>query len=262
MNATIKAKLEILPADPGCYLMKDHQGTIIYVGKAKSLKNRVRSYFTGSHDGKTARLVSEIEDFEYIVTSSNLEALILELNLIKLHDPKYNIKLTDDKTYPYIKITNERYPRILTTRKVKKDKAKYFGPYPNSFAANETRKLLDRLYPLRKCASIPKQVCLYYHLGQCLAPCVKDIENAVYQEMIDEITKFLNGGDAEVKQDLERKMLDAAESLEFERAKEYRDLIAHIDKIMQKQKIVTGDLSNRDVFGFAVEKGNELLQFI
>ncbi|MGE7020931.1 excinuclease ABC subunit UvrC [Solibacillus cecembensis] len=255
MNANIKAKLEILPGDPGCYLMKDHQGTIIYVGKAKSLKNRVRSYFTSSHDGKTARLVSEIVDLEYIVTSSDLEALILELNLIKLHDPKYNIKLTDDKTYPYIKITNEKYPRILTTRKIKKDKAKYFGPYPNSFAANETRKLLDRLYPLRKCAVIPKQVCLYYHLDQCLAPCVKEIDNEVYREMVDEIAKFLNGGYEEVKQDLEQKMLDAAEKLEFERAKEYRDLMAHIEKIMQKQKMVTGDLSNRDVFGYAVEKG-------
>ncbi|MEK4627731.1 MAG: excinuclease ABC subunit UvrC [Solibacillus sp.] len=255
MNAIIKAKLEILPNEPGCYIMKDRQGTIIYVGKAKILKNRVRSYFTGSHDGKTARLVSEIEDFEYIITSSNIEALILELNLIKLHDPKYNIKLTDDKTYPYIKITNERYPRIITTRKVKKDKAKYFGPYPNAYAANETRKLLDRLYPLRKCVQLPQQVCLYYHLGQCLAPCVKDIEQKVYDEMIESISKFLNGGVDEIKQDLEQKMLDAAEKLEFERAKEFRDLITHIDSIMQKQKIVTDDLSNRDVFGFAVEKG-------
>lgn len=255
MNAIIKAKLEILPNDPGCYIMKDRQGTIIYVGKAKVLKNRVRSYFTGSHDGKTARLVNEIEDFEYIVTSSNLEALILELNLIKLHDPKYNIKLTDDKTYPYIKITNERYPRIITTRKVKKDKAKYFGPYPNAYAANETRKLLDRLYPLRKCTHLPNQVCLYYHLGQCLAPCVKEIEKQVYDEMIDEISRFLNGGAEEIKENLQQKMLDAAENLEFERAKEFRDLIAHIDQIMQKQKIVSDDLSNRDIFGYAVEKG-------
>lgn len=255
MNATIKAKLEILPSEPGCYLMKDRQGTIIYVGKAKVLKNRVRSYFTGSHDGKTARLVSEIENFEYIVTSSDIEALILELNLIKLHDPKYNIKLTDDKTYPYIKITNERYPRILTTRKIKKDKAKYFGPYPNAFAANETRKLLDRLYPLRKCAQLPSQVCLYYHLGQCLAPCVKDIEKKIYDDMIEEISKFLNGGVDDIKKQLEEQMLEAAEKLEFERAKELRDLMAHIDSIMQKQKIVSDDLSNRDVFGYAVEKG-------
>ena len=255
MNNIIKNKLAILPDEPGCYLMKDRQGTIIYVGKAKVLKNRVRSYFTGSHNGKTARLVSEIEDFEYIVTSSNLEALILELNLIKLHDPKYNILLTDDKTYPYIKITNEKYPRIITTRKIKKDKARYFGPYPNAFAANETRKLLDRIYPLRKCAQLPNKVCLYYHMGQCLAPCVKDIEKRVYDEMIEGITKFLNGGYEEVKNDLQAKMFEAAEKLEFERAKELRDQITSIETIMQKQKIVTGDLSNRDVFGYAVEKG-------
>ena len=255
MNNIIKNKLAILPDEPGCYLMKDRQGTIIYVGKAKVLKNRVRSYFTGSHNGKTARLVSEIEDFEYIVTSSNLEALILELNLIKLHDPKYNILLTDDKTYPYIKITNEKYPRIITTRKIKKDKARYFGPYPNAFAANETRKLLDRIYPLRKCAQLPNKVCLYYHMGQCLAPCVKDIEKRVYDDMIEGITKFLNGGYEEVKNDLQAKMFEAAEKLEFERAKELRDQITSIETIMQKQKIVTGDLSNRDVFGYAVEKG-------
>lgn len=255
MNDLIRGKLAILPDQPGCYLMKDQHGTIIYVGKAKVLKNRVRSYFIGSHNGKTARLVSEIHDFEYIITSSDLEALILELNLIKLHDPKYNVRLTDDKTYPYIKITNEKYPRIMTTRKIKKDKAKYFGPYPNAFAANETRKLLDRIYPLRKCAHLPKQVCLYYHLGQCLAPCVKEIEPSVYNELVEEITKFLNGGYNDVKKDLEQKMFDAAEQLQFERAKEFRDQITHIDTVMQKQKIVSGDLSNRDVFGYAVDKG-------
>jgi excinuclease ABC subunit C len=255
MNDTIKNKLAILPDEPGCYLMKDRQGTIIYVGKAKILKNRVRSYFTGSHNGKTARLVSEIEDFEYIITSSDLEALILELNLIKLHDPKYNVLLTDDKTYPYIKITNEKYPRIITTRKIKKDKARYFGPYPNAFAANETRKMLDRIYPLRKCTHLPNQVCLYYHMGQCLAPCVKDVDKQVYDDMIEEIAKFLSGGYEDVKKELEAKMLEAAEKLEFERAKELRDQIAHIETVMQKQKIVTGDLSNRDVFGYAVEKG-------
>ena len=255
MNETIKNKLSILPDEPGCYLMRDRQNTIIYVGKAKNLKNRVRSYFTGSHNGKTQRLVSEIEDFEYIITTSDLEALILELNLIKLHDPKYNIRLTDDKTYPYIKITNEKYPRILTTRKIKKDKAYYFGPYPNVFAANETRKLLDRIYPLRKCAQLPKQVCLYFHLGQCLAPCVKDIEPSVFDELVDEIKKFLNGGYENVKSELESKMMEAAEKLEFERAKEFRDQIASIETVMQKQKIVSGDLSNRDVFGYAVDKG-------
>ncbi|MFJ9464392.1 excinuclease ABC subunit UvrC [Viridibacillus arvi] len=255
MNELLKQKLAILPDQPGCYLMKDRQGTIIYVGKAKVLKNRVRSYFTGSHDGKTQRLVSEIEDFEYIVTSSDLEAFILELNLIKTHDPKYNIMLKDDKTYPYIKITNEKNPRLLIVRKVKKDNGKYFGPYPNSFAANETKKLLDRLYPLRKCTNLPNRVCLYYHLGQCLAPCVKEVEKDQYQEIIQDITSFLNGGYGEVKEELNTKMLDAAEKLEFERAKEYRDQITHIETVMERQKITLTDLTNRDVFGYAVDKG-------
>lgn len=255
MNETIQNKLAILPEEPGCYLMKDRQGTIIYVGKAKILKNRVRSYFTGTHDGKTQLLVSEIDDFEYIVTSSDLEALILELNLIKLHDPKYNIMLKDDKSYPYIKITNEEYPRIITTRKVKKDKAKYFGPYPNALAANETKKLLNRIYPLRKCNRLPDRVCLYYHLNQCLAPCVKEIDPKVFEEMTDEITKFLHGGHDEVKKELEKKMLEAAEKLEFERAKEFRDQIQYIETVMQKQKMVSKDQTNRDVFGYAIEKG-------
>ncbi|MGR6896729.1 excinuclease ABC subunit UvrC [Rummeliibacillus sp. BSL5] len=255
MNDLIKQKLAILPDQPGCYLMKDRQGTIIYVGKAKVLKNRVRSYFTGSHNGKTQRLVSEIEDFEYIVTSSNKEAFILELNLIKLHDPKYNIMLKDDKTYPYIKITNEKNPRLLIVRKVKKDKGKYFGPYPNAYAATETKKLLDRLYPYRKCQNMPNRVCLYYHLGQCLAPCVKDIEKETYRQMTAEITNFLNGGHNAVKKDLEQKMIAASEKLDFERAKEYRDQIAHIEAVMEKQKITTNDFTNRDVFGFAVDKG-------
>lgn len=255
MNEIIKHKLALLPDLPGCYLMKNHQGTVIYVGKAKVLKNRVRSYFTGSHDGKTARLVSEIEDFEYIITSSDLEALILELNLIKKHDPKYNIMLKDDKTYPYLKITNERYPRLITTRKVKRDKAKYFGPYPNAYAANETKKLLDRIYPLRKCVSMPKRVCLYYHLGQCLAPCEKDVSIAQMDEVVAQITHFLNGGVDDVKAELEQKMLAAAETLAFERAKELRDQITHIDTIMQKQKMITRDKANRDIFGYAVDKG-------
>lgn len=255
MNELIQRKCAVLPDEPGCYLMKDKQGTVIYVGKAKVLKNRVRSYFTGTHDGKTQRLVSEIADFEYIVTSSNLEALILELNLIKLHDPKYNIMLKDDKTYPYIKITYEKYPRLVITRKVKKDKAKYFGPYPNAYAATETKKLLDRIYPLRKCQPIPSQVCLYYHMHQCLAPCVKNIEQSVFDEMIDNISKFLNGCYEEVKAQLVDKMHHAAEKLEFERAKEFRDQIVHIETIMQKQKIITKDMTNRDVFGYATEKG-------
>ena len=255
MNQQIKNKLAILPDQPGCYLMKDRQGTIIYVGKAKVLKNRVRSYFTGSHDGKTLRLVNEIEDFEYIVTSSNIEALILELNLIKKHDPKYNVMLKDDKTYPFIKLTAEKHPRLLITRKVKKDKGKYFGPYPNVTAANETKKLLDRIYPLRKCNTLPDRVCLYYHLGQCLAPCINKVEEEEYKRIVEEINRFLNGGHVEIKKELIERMHEAAEALDFERAKELRDKIAHIDVTMEKQKMMTNDFTDRDVFGFANDKG-------
>ncbi|MGG1326153.1 excinuclease ABC subunit C [Bacillus tropicus] len=255
MHEHLKEKLAILPDQPGCYLMKDKQGTVIYVGKAKVLKNRVRSYFTGSHDGKTLRLVGEIVDFEYIVTSSNLEALILELNLIKKHAPKYNIQLKDDKTYPFIKITAEKQPRLLITRNVKKDKGKYFGPYPNAQSAHETKKLLDRMYPLRKCSNMPDKVCLYYHMGQCLAPCVKEVTEEQNKEIVDEIIKFLNGGHKEVRSELETKMYEASEKLEFERAKELRDQIAHIDAIMEKQKMIMSDLVDRDVFGYAVDKG-------
>ncbi|MCZ2258054.1 excinuclease ABC subunit UvrC [Sporosarcina sp. G11-34] len=255
MNDLIEQKLSILSEDSGCYLMKDRQGTVIYVGKAKVLKQRVRSYFTGSHDGKTQRLVGEIEDFETIITSSDIEALILELNLIKQHDPKYNIMLKDDKTYPYLKITAERHPRLIITRQVKKDKGKYFGPYPNSFAASETKKLLDRIYPYRKCYTLPDRVCLYYHLGQCLAPCVKEIEDATYKKMVDDITRFLNGGYKQVKNDLTKKMLAAAETLEFERAKEYRDQITNIELVMEKQSMSMNDFTDRDIFGYSVDKG-------
>lgn len=255
MNKQLKEKLALLPDQPGCYLMKDRQQTVIYVGKAKVLKNRVRSYFTGSHDAKTQRLVTEIEDFEYIVTSSNLEALILEMNLIKKHDPKYNVMLKDDKTYPFIKLTHERHPRLIVTRNVKKDKGRYFGPYPNVQAARETKKLLDRLYPLRKCSKLPDRVCLYYHLGQCLAPCVKDISEETNRELVESITRFLRGGYNEVKKELEEKMHEAAENLEFERAKELRDQIAHIESTMEKQKMTMNDLVDRDVFAYAYDKG-------
>lgn len=235
--------------------MKDKNGTIIYVGKAKILKNRVRSYFRGSHDTKTERLVSEIADFEYIVTGSNIEALLLEINLIKKNDPKYNIMLKDDKTYPFIKITNEKYPRLLITRKVLKDKATYFGPYPDVKAANETKKLLDKLYPLRKCKVLPNRVCLYYHLGQCLAPCIQEIPKETYTEMVEEIKRFLNGGYQEVKQEIEEKMQQASLNLEFEKAAEFRDQINSIVTTMEQQKMTSADFVDRDVFGYAVDKG-------
>jgi excinuclease ABC subunit C len=255
MNDYLKEKLAILPDQPGCYLMKDKYGTVIYVGKAKVLKNRVRSYFTGSHDGKTLRLVNDIVDFEYIVTSSNLEALILEMNLIKKHDPKYNIMLKDDKGYPFIKITAEKQPRLVITRKIKKDRGKYFGPYPNVQAANETKRLLDRIYPLRKCSTMPDRPCLYYHIGQCLAPCVKEVKEEQNKQIIENITRFLNGGYEHVKTELTEKMLKASEELDFERAKEYRDQIAHIEATMEKQKVTFNDFVNRDVFGYSYDKG-------
>ncbi|AZB43859.1 excinuclease ABC subunit UvrC [Bacillus sp. FJAT-42376] len=255
MKDRIREKLALLPDQPGCYLMKDRQGTIIYVGKAKVLKNRVRSYFSGSHDGKTQRLVNEIEDFEYIVTSSNIEALILEMNLIKKYDPKYNVMLKDDKSFPFIKITGEQHPRLIVTRKIKKDKGKYFGPYPNVQAARETKKLLDRLYPLRKCNSMPDRVCLYYHMGQCLAPCVYDVTAETNRKMVDDISRFLNGGYKEIKSDLTDKMYKASESMDFERAKEYRDQIVHIEATMEKQKMSMTDFVDRDVFAYAFDKG-------
>ncbi|WP_077615474.1 excinuclease ABC subunit UvrC [Caenibacillus caldisaponilyticus] len=255
MESLIKEKLATLPDQPGCYLMKNDRGQIIYVGKAKNLKNRVRSYFSGSHDAKTQRLVNDIADFEYIVTSSEIEALILEMNLIKEHDPKYNVMLKDDKSYPYIKLTNERHPRLIITRKVKKNSGRYFGPYPNVTAAQETKKLLDRLYPLRKCRTLPDRVCLYYHIGQCLAPCIHDISAETYKEMVDGIVKFLNGGHKEIKKDLERQMMEAAEALNFERAKELRDQIRHIETVMEKQKVMFNDAVDRDVFNYAYDKG-------
>ncbi|MDQ0161142.1 excinuclease ABC subunit C [Bacillus alveayuensis] len=255
MYEHLKEKLALLPDQPGCYLMKDKHGTVIYVGKAKVLKNRVRSYFTGTHDGKTLRLVNEIADFEYIVTSSDIEALLLEMNLIKKHDPKYNVMLKDDKSYPFIKITAERHPRLIVTRKVKKDKGKYFGPYPNVQAARETKKLLDRMYPLRKCHTLPDRVCLYYHMGQCLAPCVNDISEETNKKMVEGISRFLKGGYQEVKKELTEKMLKASEALEFEKAKEYRDQIAYIETLMKKQKMVLNDFVDRDVFAYYYDKG-------
>ena len=255
MNNIIKRKLEILPGNPGCYLMKDKHGTIIYVGKSKKLRNRVRSYFTGANDRKTQRLVQEIVDFEYFVTSSELEALILEMNLIKKYDPKYNVMLKDDKSYPYLKITAERHPRLLITRKIKKDKGKYFGPYPNVIAARETKKLLDRMYPLRKCNNPPGRPCLYYHLNQCKA-CSKNPPAAEeYAAIVQEITSFLQGGYQDIKGNLTEKMYEASEALNFERAKELRDQIQHIDVVMEKQKMTMTDKTDRDIFGYSYDKG-------
>ncbi|WP_411888850.1 excinuclease ABC subunit UvrC [Staphylococcus aureus] len=251
----IKNKLNVVPMEPGCYLMKDRNDQVIYVGKAKKLRNRLRSYFTGAHDAKTTRLVGEIRHFEFIVTSSETESLLLELNLIKQYQPRYNILLKDDKSYPFIKITKEKYPRLLVTRTVKQGTGKYFGPYPNAYSAQETKKLLDRIYLYRKCDKMPDKLCLYYHIGQCLGPCVYDVDLSKYAQMTKEITDFLNGEDKTILKSLEERMLTASESLDFERAKEYRDLIQHIQNLTNKQKIMSSDKTIRDVFGYSVDKG-------
>lgn len=255
MNNLIKSKLELLPTSPGCYIHKDKNGTIIYVGKAKNLRNRVRSYFRGSHDTKTEALVSEIVDFEFIVTESNIEALLLEINLIKENKPKYNIMLKDDKSYPFIKITNERYPRLIITRQVKKDGGLYFGPYPDVGAANEIKRLLDRIFPFRKCTNPPSKVCFYYHLGQCMAHTVCHKDEAYFKGMAQEVSDFLKGQDDKIIDELKLKMTTAAQNMEFERAAEYRDLIQAIGTLRTKQRVMAKDLQNRDVFGYYVEKG-------
>lgn len=255
MNNLIKSKLELLPTSPGCYIHKDKNGTIIYVGKAKNLRNRVRSYFRGSHDTKTEALVSEIVDFEFIVTESNIEALLLEINLIKENKPKYNIMLKDDKSYPFIKITNERYPRLIITRQVKKDGGLYFGPYPDVGAANEIKRLLDRIFPFRKCTNPPSKVCFYYHLGQCMAHTVCHKDEAYFRGMAQEVSDFLKGQDDKIIDELKLKMTTAAQNMEFERAAEYRDLIQAIGTLRTKQRVMAKDLQNRDVFGYYVDKG-------
>ena len=255
MNNLIKTKLELLPTSPGCYIHKDKNGTIIYVGKAKNLRNRVRSYFRGSHDTKTEALVSEIVDFEFIVTESNIEALLLEINLIKENKPKYNIMLKDDKSYPFIKITNERYPRLIITRQVKKDGSLYFGPYPDVGAANEIKRLLDRIFPFRKCTNPPSKVCFYYHIGQCMAHTICKKDEAYFKSMAQEVSDFLKGQDDKIIDDLKGKMVTAAQTMEFERAAEYRDLIQAIGTLRTKQRVMAKDLQNRDVFGYYVDKG-------
>lgn len=244
----IKDKLKELPNNPGCYLMKNKDGEIIYVGKAKNLSNRVRSYFTGAHNAKTTRLVQDIDTFEFIMTSTEKEAFILEMNLIKKHNPKYNIMLTDDKRYPYIAISNERHPKIYYTRDLNK-KAKYYGPYPNAGAAKYVADMLNKMYPLRKCNKIPKKECLYYHIGQCLAPCIKDVSSNDYKEITNKITSFLKGNIKDEVKRLKTLMNEASDRLEFEVAMEYLNIINDLEAISERQKMEF-DMHDADVFNF------------
>jgi len=246
----LKDFIQNIPNLPGSYQFKNKDGIVIYVGKAKDLKKRVSSYFVGSHDRKTSRLVMNIETIEFIVTHSELDALLLELNLIKKYNPRYNILLTDDKTYPYIEVTNETHPKVIVTRNINKKSGDLYGPYPNVKAARDTVDVLNKIYPLRKCIKLPKTECLYYHLGQCLAPCIKEVTRENYEEIRGQIKRFLRGDIKEVVELLETQMLDASEKLEFERAHEYKTLIQSVKTTANKQKINLNDMKDRDIIGY------------
>ncbi|WP_155285872.1 excinuclease ABC subunit UvrC [Lacticaseibacillus zhaodongensis] len=251
----IEHKLTLLPPLPGSYQMKDINGKIIYVGKAKNLRNRVRSYFKSSHEGKTAKLVSEIADFDFIVTSTDKEAFLLEITLIQKYQPYYNIKLKKGTGYPYIKITNERDPQILIVSEIRKDGGYYFGPYPNVYAAEETMQFIQRVYPLRRCNGYQGRPCLYYHMGQCLGACFKEVPKADYDAQIERIKSFLNGNTGKVKRTLRARMLAASKNEEYERAADIRDQIRYIEATVEKQKIISTDHTTRDIFNFYWDKG-------
>lgn len=249
MNKDFKEKLKLVPELPGSYQMLDEAGRIIYVGKAKNLRNRLKSYFTGSHDQKTQSLIDIVGDFSYIVTSSELEAFLLELSLIKTHSPRFNIMLMDDKTYPYIEITSEAHPRLVITRKPKKAK-NFFGPYPDVASARETLRLLNRIFLFRKCLKMPHRACFYYHIHQCLGPCEHEVAQDTYKEMIESVKDLLQGNITSIKNELKAKMQKHAFKLEFEKAKEYKDLIEALSKTTMKQNVIFKDLGDRDIFNY------------
>lgn len=251
----VENKLTLLPTLPGCYIMKNAKGKIIYIGKAKNLRNRVRSYFRGKKEGKTALLVQEIADFEYVVTASDKEALLLEVTLIQKHKPRYNILLKFGTSYPYLKITNERHPQLVITSEVHKDGAEYFGPYPNVGAAQQTQQLIHKIYPLRKCNGYQKRGCLYYHIGQCIGPCDHEVPVEEYQEQIKKIRSFLNGNVATIKRDLKQKMEQTAAELNFEAAAEFRNQISYISQTVEKQAVIFKDFKSRDFFNYYIDHG-------
>lgn len=250
-----KSKLSLLPNKPGCYLMKDKDNNIIYVGKAKNLKRRVSSYFNKIHTGKTRALVNNISSFEYIVTNTEIECLILEINLIKKHNPKYNILLKDDKTYPYIVLTEDQYPtlKIVRSKNRKKIKGKVFGPFPNVTNARDTVEILNRIYPLRKCQNLKKNYCLYYHINECLGYCQNEVDQETINEMIKEITSVLNGNYKLITEKLNTKMHQAKDKMDYEKALEYKNMIEHIKGTINKQIIVSNLKYNFDVFGYYVK---------
>lgn len=251
MNKTLERKLKLLPDSPGCYLYKDEYGDIIYVGKAKNLKNRVKSYFTGTHNKKTQTLVSNIVDLEFIIVNSEKEALLLENNLIKQHQPYYNIKLKDDKTYPYLMITKEDHPRIILTRKYRKNaKNMYFGPYVDSRSANQLKKIIDKIYPLRKCNPVEKRPCTYYQIGECIGPCAHNISAEQYKERIHQIKSFLNGNTKNILADLNTKINDHIAKLEFEAASQIHEYVKAITISIENQTIADNNNIDRDYIGY------------
>lgn len=262
----IKTKLSLVPKKPGCYQMYNAKGEIIYVGKAKILQNRLKSYFTGSHDAKTTRMLQDVVNFEYIITHSELEAFLLESNFIKKNRPKYNILLMDDKSYPYILITNEENPRLVMTRDVKKEQKKknqyLFGPYPNAKACRDIVEILNKVYPFRKCHNIPNKACLYSHLNQCLAPCINKCSRNDYTESIKSAMRFLNGSSDELTTILKQKMEEASNNLEFEQALEYRDTINSINEIVEKQTMELNDGLSKDIFGYYSKDGLVAIQVL
>ncbi|EPH11885.1 excinuclease ABC subunit UvrC [Facklamia hominis] len=255
IRAQIENKLALLPTLPGCYLMHNAQDEIIYVGKAKNLRNRVRSYFRGAHDTKTTKLVADIHHFEFIVTNSNKEALILEINLIQQYKPQYNIKLKEGTMYPYLKITHEKDPQLIITNQVLKDGGIYFGPFPNVYAATQTQHLLQKVYPLRRCSKQEKRACFYYHLGQCIGCCDHPVSKEEYQQQIDHIKQFFNGEVGTIKHDLKKRMQEAAEKLDFEQAASYRDLINYIETTVERQSVMSQSYNNMDVFNYYYDRG-------
>ncbi len=251
-----KEKLALVPTKPGSYQMKDKDGIIIYVGKAKNLQRRLRSYFTRTVYGKTKMLVENIDDFDYIVTSSELESLILEITLIKKYDPKYNILLKDDKSYPYIELTNEKYPRVRIVRNVKRKKVKshLFGPYPNTYAARKTVEIINKIYPLRKCEHLKDAPCLYYHIGECLGYCFKKIPQDTIDNMNKDIISFLRGDSEKVEKILTKKMEEASNAMNYERALEYKNMLNDVKITLKKQKIDLNKGYNFDMINFYRDK--------
>ncbi len=253
----IKEKLSLLPMLPGCYLMKNKDGNIIYVGKAKKLKNRVSSYFRGTHTGKTAKLVSEIDDFEYITVGSEVESLILEINLIKEHNPKYNILLKDDKSYPYIELTGENVPRLKVVRVLTRNKQQkhLYGPYPNVTAARNVVNLLNRMYPIRKCNTYQAKPCLYYHIHQCLGYCTNNVPKEEIEAMKNDIIRFLKGDHTLITDKIKKEIASYSDNLEFEKALELKKMLDYINITLTHQQVETKDNVDRDVFGYYVDKG-------